>query len=408
MSFDSKYMPVYLQSIKPACEERNYKCVRVDEEHGPKNIINQIIDFIIKSDIVIADISENSPNVFYELGVSHSVGNKTIMIMAETGNNIPFDIAPFQIIKYKDNNDGRELLRYKITESIKKLEGDKKDEIEYKKEIAPNNPVQEAGKEYFNLRKNIEEKLKALNKEITKSNKFNEFIECNFPEIDNTKTAKIIVNHIKQKVHPKKSLIISICGSGAIGKSGFAKIIKECTEKEEELGLTVSILSTDSYMLSRAERIHKNLIGFDRHANDLNKLFKDVERLVDKKKQIFVPPYYHQRGEHGEPQPVKPCDVLIIEGIYSFIPEIKNFPQVSDHLKYFIYAEKIKAKELKFISDVKERGHNIHSALQHAVPEYSAYETHVLPFIRQADYIIKVEGFWEYSMPFSQNIFFSD
>ena len=177
-------------------------------------------------------------------------------------------------------------------------------------------------------------------------------------------------------------------------------------EEEEKEDLTVSILPTDSYMLSRAERIHKNLIGFDRHANDLEKFLEDVERLVVKKERIIVTPYCHATGEHGPPTPIDPCDVLILEGIYSFFPEIRNFPQISDHLKYFMYADKIKAKELKFISDVKERGHNIHTALQHAVPEYSAYETHILPFIRHADYIIKVEGFWEYSFPLSQKEFF--
>lgn len=391
MSFKPEYNQIYSQSIKPAFDKMGYKCSRVDEDYGPKNISIDIIKSIINANIVLADISEDSPNVFYELGVSHSVGNKTITIMSRGDDKIPFDLSHYRAIQYDNTDQGLKLLRFDISEAIKELERDNM--------MQPNNPVQEAGKDFFDLRRKIEEKLKALNDEIHRTEKFNKFIKNDFPKKDNNKVAKQIINHIRRLIHRDKTILLSICGSGAVGKGTFAEVLKNSIE--QELNSSVDILPTDSYMLSRADRIQWNLIGFDCKANDLKQFYQDVEDLVEKNTKAIITPYNHKTGEHGKETEIKPSDIIILEGIYSFYPELKNLSQRSTQLKYFIYADKFKAKELKFISDIKERGHNIHTALQHAVPEYSAYETYVLPYIRHADYIIRVDGYWEYSMPFT-------
>lgn len=391
MSFKPKYDQIYFQSIKPAFVEMGYNCFRVDEDHGPINIPAEIIKSIIDANIILADISENSPNVFYELGISHSVGNKTITIMSRGDNKIPFDFSHYRAILYDNTDQGLKLLRYEISESIKALE---RDNI-----MQPNNPVQEAGKDFFDLRSKIEEKLKALNDEIRRTEKFNKFIKNDFPIKNNNKVAKQIINHIRRLIHRDKTILLSICGSGAVGKGTFARVLKDCIE--QELNSSVDILPTDSYMLSRADRIQRNLIGFDCKANNLKQFYQDVEDLVVNNTKAIITPYDHKTGEHGKKIEIKPSDIIILEGIYSFYPELKNLSKRYTQLKYFIYADKFKAKELKFISDIKERGHNIHTALQHAIPEYSAYATYILPYIRHADYIIRVDGYWEYSMPFT-------
>ena|GEM_PF-3297327 len=392
MSFKDEYDNVYDRSIVPAFKECGYYCNRADKNLGAENIPHRVIKEIIEADIVLADISENSPNVFYELGVSHSIDNKTFTIISSE-KEIPFDFASYRVIKYENNKSGLELLKYRLTAQINSF--DKKKMI---------NLVQEAGKDYFDLRRKIEEKLQQLNKEINRAKKFNEFIEDDFPEKDNTPVVKKIIKHIEERgIIPGRTTIVSICGSGAIGKSSFSRLLKK--NIEIELGIRVDILPTDSYMLSRADRIEKDLIGFDPESNDLKQFYQDVKDLL-KGKVVTVKPYSHKTGEHEKEIEIKPSDVIILEGIYSFFPQIKNLCEEMNakQLKYFIYADKHKAKELKFISDIKERGHDIHKALKHAVPEYSTYETYILPHIKLADYIIRVVGYWEYSLPEEQKL----
>ncbi len=97
---------IYTQWIKPAVEsvkfsdDESIKCHRADKEARPGDIISHIIENLVMSDIVIADLSGKNPNVFYELGVRHAVNNKTILI-AEDLNDIPFDLQPLRTIVYR-------------------------------------------------------------------------------------------------------------------------------------------------------------------------------------------------------------------------------------------------------------------------------------------------------------------
>ena len=79
MPFAQNYLEVYEEVYKPVCKENGIDCWRVDEISRPGSITKDIIEGIIEADIIIADLTSKNPNVFYELGIAHSVGNKTIM-----------------------------------------------------------------------------------------------------------------------------------------------------------------------------------------------------------------------------------------------------------------------------------------------------------------------------------------
>lgn len=384
MSFDQKYDDVFHRCIKPAFVECGYDCNRADKSLGTENIPHRVILDIINADIVLADLSGNSPNVFYELGVSHSIANKTLTIISED-ERILFDISTFRTLKYNRTPDGYRLLTFDLIERIRNFNRENMVNL-----------VQEAGRDYFDLRKKIEDKLQELNEEINRAQEFSSAVAKQFPPQNNSPVAQTITGHVADLRHryPGRVILVSICGSGASGKSTFSKLLKE--NIENSLRVSVSILATDSYMLSRADRIEQDLIGFDPRANDLEQFFQDVNSLIENR-AIKIRPYNHKTGEHEAETRIEPADVIILEGIYSFFPELNNLG--AKQLKYFLYADKHKAKELKFISDIKERGHSIYKALQHAVPEYSAYETYVLPHIKLADYIIRLSGYWQFNLP---------
>ena len=89
MPFKEEYASVY-NKIKHAAEDENYICKRVDEV-AIGSITKNILQYIFYSKAIIADLTDSNPNVFYELGVAHAIGRKTILITQE--ERIPFDIS---------------------------------------------------------------------------------------------------------------------------------------------------------------------------------------------------------------------------------------------------------------------------------------------------------------------------
>ena len=77
--------------IQPALGE-GYAPVRADQIAEPGIITNQVTQHIVNDPLVIADLTEQNPNVFYELAVRH-ISRKPIVQIVHTGHRIPFDVA---------------------------------------------------------------------------------------------------------------------------------------------------------------------------------------------------------------------------------------------------------------------------------------------------------------------------
>lgn len=120
MSFATQYLEVYSNVYKPVCDALEIDCWRVDEISRPGSITKDIIEGIVEADILIADLTSKNPNVFYELGIAHSVGNKTIMTAQDIAD-VPFDIANYRVILYKQTITGAEELSQRLTSAISEL-----------------------------------------------------------------------------------------------------------------------------------------------------------------------------------------------------------------------------------------------------------------------------------------------
>lgn len=76
--------------LKPLIEEnKEFEARRSDELRG--NIVDKIIFDLVNSSVVVADLTDKNPNVFWELGIRQSFKHGTITI-AEEKTNLPFDI----------------------------------------------------------------------------------------------------------------------------------------------------------------------------------------------------------------------------------------------------------------------------------------------------------------------------
>lgn len=60
-------------------------------------ITRQIIDYIIHSKLVIADLSYHNPNVFYELALRHAVRKPIVQIIRQA-DKLPFDIGQLRTV----------------------------------------------------------------------------------------------------------------------------------------------------------------------------------------------------------------------------------------------------------------------------------------------------------------------
>lgn len=66
-------------------------------------ITNQIIDGLLTNDLLIADLTDHNPNVFYELAIRHAFGKPFIQLIAE-GQELPFDIQNLRTV-FLDHTD---------------------------------------------------------------------------------------------------------------------------------------------------------------------------------------------------------------------------------------------------------------------------------------------------------------
>ncbi|WP_155616951.1 hypothetical protein [Xanthomonas translucens] len=82
---------------EPALEKFGYEIVRADRILKSGLITSQIINLILEADLVIADLTENNPNVYYELALRHATAKPFIQV-AIAGQKIPFDIAGLRTI----------------------------------------------------------------------------------------------------------------------------------------------------------------------------------------------------------------------------------------------------------------------------------------------------------------------
>src|SRR5437016_11986535 len=84
------YFYLYLQ--KHIEEKHGLVCKRGDTDVLTVPLLNKVRDYIAEADVLIADCSGRNPNVFYELGMAHSLGKKVILITKDPIEEAPVDI----------------------------------------------------------------------------------------------------------------------------------------------------------------------------------------------------------------------------------------------------------------------------------------------------------------------------
>ena len=110
--------------IRPAVESCGYKAVRANEIPKPGMITNQIIRHVVEDPLVIADLTGQNANVFYELAIRHAIRKPIIQIINQV-EDIPFDVGSMRTISVDHQNlDSVEEAKAEIKRQIQSLEED--------------------------------------------------------------------------------------------------------------------------------------------------------------------------------------------------------------------------------------------------------------------------------------------
>jgi hypothetical protein len=123
MPFESSFDKVF-EAINKGCELAKLRCQRVDSLWEDSVVMQDVFSLIYRSRIVIVDFSTRNPNVFYETGIAHTLG-KSVVPLAQTEQDVPFDLRHHRYLKYLKNGEGLASLAEKLGERLTTLARDK-------------------------------------------------------------------------------------------------------------------------------------------------------------------------------------------------------------------------------------------------------------------------------------------
>ncbi|HEY3038400.1 MAG TPA: hypothetical protein VGJ66_06660 [Pyrinomonadaceae bacterium] len=117
MSFKREFRDVSA-SYREVCEELGFDAERTDESDSTDRILPRIENGIRQSAFVIADLTEPSPNVFYEIGFAKGMG-KEVIATAKKGTQLPFDVSDVPIVWWELQEELKAGLRKRIAAIVK-------------------------------------------------------------------------------------------------------------------------------------------------------------------------------------------------------------------------------------------------------------------------------------------------
>ena len=110
--------PIF-QGIKAAGRRFEYSVSRVRDIQGDYRITDKIVEMIHSADYIVADLTHERPNVYFELGYARGHG-KNVITVARKGTNLHFDVKDWTCIFYNDSRELEEQLSTRLEHEVKK------------------------------------------------------------------------------------------------------------------------------------------------------------------------------------------------------------------------------------------------------------------------------------------------
>jgi hypothetical protein len=96
------------------------QCERADEIRGPNLISWDIWERVNRARFLVAELTDQNPNVFYELGLAHAI-SKDVILLTQSMDFVPFDLKALRCICYEFTPRGMQKLEESLFETIQTL-----------------------------------------------------------------------------------------------------------------------------------------------------------------------------------------------------------------------------------------------------------------------------------------------
>jgi hypothetical protein len=109
---------VYEYFVKPSIETHcSLRCERGDDVFGSNVIMDDIRSSIERARIVVVDLTGRNPNVFYEVGIAHTM-NKDVLLLSQSMSDVPFDLRHRRVLVYDNTPKGCKKLERSVVDNV--------------------------------------------------------------------------------------------------------------------------------------------------------------------------------------------------------------------------------------------------------------------------------------------------
>jgi hypothetical protein len=120
MPFKADMLPVYEDHIKPTCASLGLAVQRGDDFFTEHLVIEDIWKAMVSARLIVADCTDRNPNVFYEIGLAHTLGKPTILLTQQS-EDVPFDLRHLRYIAYQLTPRGMREFETKFKETVQNV-----------------------------------------------------------------------------------------------------------------------------------------------------------------------------------------------------------------------------------------------------------------------------------------------
>ncbi|WP_167317499.1 nucleoside 2-deoxyribosyltransferase [Prosthecochloris aestuarii] len=113
MSFEEEdHLKDYMAAVKAVCKGAGFEAVRTDTRPAPNahQIIDSIHEHIQACGFVIADLTNERPNVYYEIGYAMGL-NKKLILTSKKDGKVHFDLQGYNRIEWSGSENLKEQLK---------------------------------------------------------------------------------------------------------------------------------------------------------------------------------------------------------------------------------------------------------------------------------------------------------